>query len=80
MRTCQPTGIPARRMAADTMADRIQVGDRVVNLQVPGIFHVIARRGDLLEIETEQGLRLTVRDAAVRRVDDTQPPPPPKDN
>jgi hypothetical protein len=67
-------------MAADTRADRIQVGDRVVNLQVPGIFHVIARRGDLLEIETEQGLRLTVRDAAVRRVDDTQPPPPPKDD
>jgi hypothetical protein len=47
----------------------------VVNLQVPGIFHVIARRGDLLEIETEQGLRLTHREAAVRRLDDVQPPP-----
>ena len=46
-----------------------------MNLQVPGIFHVIARRGDLLEIETKQGLRLTHREAAVRRLDDVQPPP-----
>jgi hypothetical protein len=56
-------------------AETIQVGDRVVNLQVPGIFHVIARRGNLLEIETEQGLRLTVREVAVRRLDDETPPP-----
>jgi hypothetical protein len=62
--------IPARRMAAQT----IQVGDRVVNLQVPGIFHVIARRGALVEIETEQGLRLTVNEAAVRKLDDEPPP------
>ena len=61
-------------MAAETTADPIRVGDRVVNLQVPGIFYVIARRGELLEIETEQGLRLTVREAAVRRLDDAQPP------
>jgi hypothetical protein len=59
------TGYPARRMAAGA----IQVGDRVVNLQVPGIFYVVARRGEMLEIETEQGLRLVVHEAAVRRLD-----------
>jgi hypothetical protein len=59
-------------------ADAIQVGDRVVNLQVPGIFHVVARRGALLEIETEQGLRLTLLETAVRRLDDG-PTPIPKD-
>jgi hypothetical protein len=51
-------------------ADAIRVGDRVVNLQVPGIFTVIDRRGTLLVIETERGLRMTVQEAQVRRVDD----------
>ena len=59
--------------------DSIQVGDQVVNLQVPGIFRVVARRGRLLEIETEQGLRMTVLESAVRRLDDTPPPPPAAD-
>lgn len=59
-------------MAAQT----IEVGDRVVNLQVPGIFYVVARRGALLEIETEQGVRLTVYEAAVRKLADEPPPTP----
>jgi hypothetical protein len=59
-------------MAAQT----IEVGDRVVNLQVPGIFYVVARRGTLLEIETEQGVRLTVSEVAVRKLDDEPPPTP----
>jgi len=59
--------------------DSIQVGDQVVNLQVPGIFRVVARRGRLLEIETEQGLRMTVLESAVRRLDDTPTPPPAAD-
>ena len=56
----------------------IQVGDQVVNLQMPGIFRVVARRGTLLEIETDQGVRLTVLESAVRRLDDV-PLPGPKD-
>jgi hypothetical protein len=53
-------------MAAET----IEVGDRVVNLQVPGVFTVLARRGTLLEIETAQGLHMTVHEGSVRRLDE----------
>ena len=52
-------------------------GDRVVHLQVPGVFTVRTRRGTLLEVEGERGLRMTVREIAVRRLDG--PPPEPKD-
>ena len=52
-------------MASET----IEVGDQVINLQVPGVFTVLARRGNLLEIETAQGLRMTVLEGAVRRLD-----------
>ena len=48
----------------------IQVGDRVINLQVPGIFTVLDRDGSLLVIQTGRGLRMTVREAQVRRLDD----------
>ena len=53
--------------------DAISVGDEVINLQVPGVFRVIARRGQFLDIETVQGLRMTVLDAAVRKLDATPP-------
>ena len=33
----------------------IRLGDRVVHLQVPGVFTVIGRRGPFLEIESERG-------------------------
>jgi len=55
--------------------DRIEVGARVVHTQVPGVFIVLARRGALLEIESERGLRMTVRDIAVRRVHGSGAPP-----
>jgi hypothetical protein len=48
----------------------IQLGDRVINLQVPGLFTVIDRRGSLLVIETAKGLRMTVLDSQVRLLDD----------
>ena len=51
-------------------AETIEVGDQVINLQVPGVFTVVARRGALLDIETAQGLRMTVNVAAVRRLDE----------
>jgi hypothetical protein len=52
----------------------IQVGDRVINLQVPGIFTVVDRQGRLLVIETVRGLRMTVFDSQVRRLDDAPTP------
>ena len=52
----------------------IQVGDRVINLQMPGVFVVTARRGRLLDIETDEGIAMTVLDSAVRRLDDTSAP------
>jgi hypothetical protein len=51
----------------------IQVGDRVINLQVPGIFDVIDRQGPYVVIQTARGLRMTVLDSQVRRVDDATP-------
>ena len=52
----------------------IQIGDRVINLQMPGVFVVTARRGRLLDIETDEGIAMTVLDSAVRRLDATPPP------
>ena len=52
----------------------IKVGDRVINLQMPGVFVVVARRGRLLDIETDEGIAMTVLDSAVRRLDDTPAP------
>jgi hypothetical protein len=49
--------------------DAIRVGDRVINLQVPGIFVVLARRGHMLDIESPEGVRMTLIDSAVRRMD-----------
>lgn len=47
----------------------IQVGDQVINLQMPGIFTVMARRGIILDLESPEGIRLSVTDAAVRRLE-----------
>jgi hypothetical protein len=57
-------------------ANGIQLGDRVINLQVPGIFTVIDRAGTLVVIQTPRGLRMAVREAQLRRVDDAAVPPP----
>jgi hypothetical protein len=54
-----------------------QVGDRVVHLQVPGVFVVVGRRGAMLEVESDRGLRMNVHEVAVRRLEG--PPPEPKD-
>lgn len=51
--------------------ESIQIGDRVVNLQVPGVFLVVGQHGRFLDIESAQGVRLTVRPEAVRRLDDS---------
>jgi hypothetical protein len=46
----------------------IAVGDRVVHLQVTGVFTVIAVRGDLIEVENDRGLRMTIHRRALRHV------------
>lgn len=58
-------------MATET----IQLGDRVISLQVPGIFTVIDRQGSMLAIQSPKGLRMTVLESQLRRVDDAVPPP-----
>jgi hypothetical protein len=55
----------------------IRTGDRIVHLQVPGVFVVRHRRGSFLEVESDRGLRMTVHEVAVRRLDDE--PAEPKD-
>ena len=70
----------ARRPASSARVrdgETYQVGDRIVHLQVPGVFVVIGRRGAMLEVESARGLRMTVHEAGVRRLDG--PPPEPKD-
>jgi hypothetical protein len=52
----------------------IQLGDRVINLQVPGIFTVIDREGDVLVLSTARGLRMRVLAQQVRRLDDVPMP------
>ena len=48
--------------------DRLEIGDRVITLQMPGIFRVVARDGNILTINAEKGsVRLTVYETALRR-------------
>jgi len=63
-----------RRVASSGI---IGVGDRIVHLQVPGVFIVLGRRGQMLDIESERGLRMAVSEISVRRLDGA--PPEPKD-
>lgn len=56
----------------------IGVGDRVVNMQMPVVFVVTGRRGNLLDLESDRGLRVVALESTIRRIDG--PPPAPKDN
>src|SRR3989442_6526395 len=57
--------------------EAIQIGDRVVHLQVPGVFTVVTRRGAFFEVENSRGLRMTIHEVALRRLNG--PPPIPTD-
>jgi hypothetical protein len=47
---------------------KLDIGDRVITLQMPGIFRVIGRNGDILTIESiKGGVRLTKHESALRR-------------
>jgi hypothetical protein len=50
-------------------APGIKVGDRVAQLQIPGVFVVVARRGPMLDLESPRGVRLSVHEVQVRRLD-----------
>jgi hypothetical protein len=56
----------------------IGVGDRVVGMQMPVVFVVTARRGHLLDLESDRGLRVVALESAIRRLDGS--PPAPKDD
>jgi hypothetical protein len=50
------------------MDDRLEIGDRVITLQMPGIFRVVARDGEILTIHAEKsGVRLRMHESALRR-------------
>ncbi len=55
--------------------DGIRLGDRVVSTAIPGVFRVVGKRKQLLDIESDRGLRMTVREEQVRRVDGKIPTP-----
>lgn len=51
------------------MSERpLEIGDRVITMQMPGIFTVTARKGRALEIVSDDGVRLTVTEASLRRM------------
>ena len=50
------------------METRLEIGDRVITLQMPGIFRVTARDGEVLSIQAEKsGVRLRVHEGSLRR-------------
>src|SRR3989442_13928444 len=73
---CNP-GPRSASSAAVSGEPSIQIGDRVVHLQVPGVFTVVARRGPFFEVENARGLRMTLHQVSLRRLDG--PPATPKD-
>jgi hypothetical protein len=70
-------GPGARQCPAAVDDTAIQPGDRVVSLQVAGVLRVVARRGRLLDVESDRGLRLTLHEVGLRKLNGT--PPAPKD-
>ncbi len=70
---CNRERAPASSAAVSD--EGIQIGDRVVHLQVPGVFTVVARRGAFFEVESARGLRMTVHQVGLRRLDGAAPAP-----
>lgn len=71
MQSGRPTGNTTDRMGGNS----IQVGDRVVGTQLPDVLTVIARTGDLVEIESGHGVRMRVLVKSLRKLDAETPPP-----
>ncbi len=56
--------------------DDLRVGARVITLQRPGIFTVVAREGRICVIQGEDGSHLRLLDVALRTVVDPETDPP----
>lgn len=56
--------------------DDIRVGARVITLQRPGIFTVVAREGSICDIAAADGTRMRMLDVALRTVADPETDPP----
>jgi hypothetical protein len=66
-----PTGNTSPAMGGDG----IGVGDRVVGTQIPGVFTVLSRTGELVEVESERGLRMRVLVRGLRKLETETLPP-----
>jgi len=55
---------------------RLRIGDRVITMQMPGIFTVTGHNGPALDIVSDDGVRLRVYESSLRRMD---APPVPDD-
>jgi hypothetical protein len=53
----------------------LKIGDVVVTTSHPGPFTIVDIQGDVLTIETEQGLKKVVRAANVRPLEKAKPAP-----
>lgn len=60
---------PVGKLPAAMSDERVQIGDRVITMQMPGIFTVASRTGHVIRIVSDDGVELTVADASVRRLD-----------
>ena len=52
----------------------LQVGDEVVTMSAPGRFRVIAVEGYVVTIENAEGIRKTVLESALRRLEAPRAP------
>ena len=62
----------ARRVAQGENG-MLKIGDVVVTMSHPGPFTIVDIQGDVLTIETAQGLRKVVRSANVRQLEKAKP-------
>jgi len=49
--------------------DRLRIGDRVITMQMPGIFTVTGQSGPALDIVSDEGVHLRVYESSLRRMD-----------
>jgi len=54
----------------------LRIGDRVITMQMPGIFTVTGRSGRALDIVSDEGVRLRVMEASLRRMEAAPVAPP----
>lgn len=68
-------GPPIGKLRARMSDEPLQIGDRVITMQMPGIFTITGRTGRAMEIVSDDGVRLTVSEASLRRIYDAPAAP-----